>query len=321
MNADYSVNHLKVLITLIDKLQPYINKSINCSQHQYEYFDLFKDSEKDSHIRIKIPIKDFGIPSGSYAKFRQALLSIASVPVEFDTTDPVTGREMWGYSGFFTAYMHKEKYNREVHIVIHKDIAKKVIFALTGYTQYYKEIALSSSNKYTPRIYMLISSWKGKGGFSIRYEKFRKILGLGDKYKDYWGLYKRIIRPVYKELFENADIWFEVAEIYDDISDKTPSLLSFKIIRGTMTAHEEELLKVQSSNLVNMWARHLHLKNGQLEDALKFVTLENLHEVQIKTMDLHLYLKEHINEISNPANYCFKSLMNTLCPIDENEIV
>ncbi|MDR0232997.1 MAG: replication initiation protein [Dysgonamonadaceae bacterium] len=320
MQADYSITHQRILITLIDKLQPHINGIIN-GYRQYEKLDLFEDFERDTHIRIKIPIKDFGIPTGSYGKFREALLNIASIPVEFDTTDPETGREMWGFSGFFSAYMHKEKYNREVHIVIQKDIAKKVVFALTGYTQYYKEIALSSSNKYTPRIYMLISSWKSKGGFSIKYEKFRKLLGVGDKYQDYWSFYKRAIRPVYEELFEKADVWFEVAEIYDQESDKNPSLLSFKVVRGIMTAKEQEQLKIQSKNLYEMWIRHLHLKNEQAEDVLRFLTIENYSEITNKTIELHQYLNEHRKDISNPSNYFFKALMNALCPDSENELV
>ena len=52
---------------------------------------------------------------------------------------------------------------------------------------------------------MLISSWKEKGGFSIYVDRFRKFLKLEDKYPEFKDLYKRVIRPVYDDLFEQAD--------------------------------------------------------------------------------------------------------------------
>ena len=54
-----------------------------------------------------------------------------------------------------------------------------------GFTQFIKEIAFNASSKYTIRLYMLISSWKNKGGFSIDMGKFRKWLKLENKYNDY----------------------------------------------------------------------------------------------------------------------------------------
>ena len=74
-----------------------------------------------------------------------------------------------------------------------REVAKVFINVDRGFTRYIKEIALRAQSRYTIRMYMLISSWKEKGGFSIYVDRFRKFLKLEDKYPEFKDLYRRVI--------------------------------------------------------------------------------------------------------------------------------
>ena len=319
MQADYSMMHIRVIIQLIEHLQPIINAEINSSAN-FAMQNLFEEFKHDTQVIVKIPMKNFGVNTNHYEQLRTALKELASIPVEFETTDN-SGREMWGFSGFFTAYMHKEKYNREVHIKIEKDVIKKVLLPLSsGYTQFYKEIALSAKNKYTARIYMIISSWKHKGGFAIRLDKFRKILGLQNKYKIFKDLYRRVIRPAYEDLFEKSDIWFEVKEVYQNVTDIEPITLNFKVIRGTLTDTEKNTLKMQTDNLKNLWERHLSaLSKEQITTCLNYVSIDNYRHITEKSIELMQYVGKNALKIQGLQNYCYVSLMKIVCPVIEDK--
>jgi len=311
MQADYNLLHNRILVTLIDRLQPVINRQIN---HPMLFDNIFPEFQNANEIRVVIPLKDFGVSPSNYKQLKQALKDIASIPVEYDTINPFTGGEMWGVRGFFSAEMDKARYHRNVHIILHKKIAEKVLFALTGYTQYYKEIALNSKNKYSPRLYMLISSWREKGGFKIKYEKFRALLGLKDKYKRFYDLYKNVIRPVYEELFEKADVWFEVAEEYDNANDPYPSVLNFKVVRGLLSAKEQQLLNNQRQSIRLIWGNQSDMKEEQIANALKFVTSENYTYTLEKTSELIAYIRNNLRKIEHSGAYFYKAIMNILCP-------
>lgn len=97
-------------------------------------------------------------------------------------------------------------------VEIEKEVAKRLMETEKNergipinYTRLAYEIIMRSKNKYTPRIYEMISSWKKKGGFVIALDEFRSRLMLGDKYTTYKDLKARVIKPAYDELYDKAD--------------------------------------------------------------------------------------------------------------------
>jgi len=311
MQADYGLLHNRILVTLIDRLQPIINRQIN---NPMILENLFPEFQNENEIRIVIPLKDFGVAPSNYLQLKQALKDIATIPVEYDTINPYNGKDMWGVRGFFSAEMDKARYHRNVHIILHKKVAEKVVFALNGYTQYYKEIALNAKNKYSPRLYMLISSWREKGGFKIKYERFRAFLGLKDKYKRFYDLYKNVIRPVYEELFEKADVWFEMAEEYENASDSYPSVLNFKVVRGILSEKERQIQENQRKAIRLAWVNQSGMREEQIEKALKFVTSDNYISTLEKTTELIGYIRNNLMKIENIGAYFYRAIMNILCP-------
>ena len=247
---------------------------------------------------------------------------MAAIPVEFDCQDPITGAESTCYKGLCVFYFPKS-WSRSFSVEMDNEVAKMFMRVEKGFTKFMKEIALKSSSKYTFRIYMLISSWKDKGGFSIKMENFRKLLSLENKYPHYYDLYKRVIRPVYEELFEKSDVWFEMREIYRDASDTEPYKLNFKIVKSCASPKEKEMYETQKRIVLEMCERHVNFEPAQLRKLGKAITLDNVIRVKEKFMSLWDYFLRSGDKIAKPNNYFYVALIKEaeLAAGEEEELI
>ena len=313
MAADFRTVQIRVLIAVIEKIQNAIEQSVVYKQKfgstlPFEQLSLFQ--EYADRVRIEIAYRDLGVSPDQYKEVKALVRKMISIPVEFDVKDPVTNEESWQVTGLFTkAYIPKTPYSRCFFLEIDKEVAKVFINVDKGFTRYIKEIACSAQSKYTIRMYMLISSWKEKGGFSICIDKFRKFLKLEDKYPDFKDLYKRVIRPVYEDLFEKADCWFEVAEIYKNPSDTQPHKLNFKVIKSALSKKEEELLATQKRNITNICCQHFRMQDKHIKQLMPHINLGNYQAVVDKVIFLHRYIDDNWKNITDPAEYCLATLL------------
>lgn len=313
MAGDFKTVQIRILIAVIEKLQnvielsiQYIDKygtSIPCEQ-----LSLFQ--EYSDRIRVDIAYRDLGVSPDQYKEVKSMVRKLISIPVEFDVKDPITGEESWAITGLFTkANIPKTPYSRGFSLEMDREVAKVFINVDRGFTRYIKEIALRAQSRYTIRMYMLISSWKEKGGFSIYVDRFRKFLKLEDKYPEFKDLYKRVIRPVYDDLFEQADCWFEMAEVYRNSGDSQPYKLNFKVIKSALSKKEEDLLKGQKKMITNFCTLHFAMQDEHLQQFIPHITLNNHAAVLNKMLYLGEYIRENWNKISNKAEYCLAVLL------------
>ena len=301
MSSDYSMMQLKIIILIIERMQSDISKAIN-----HQELDLFGGQNKNS-ITVDIDYKSLGIESNKYGYVRKLATQMVSTPVTFDVENPETGERGWLCTGFISSVYIPSKYSRSFSVEIRKEVVDILLKVDKGFTQFIKEIAFNASSKYTIKMYLLISSWRTKGGFSIDMGKFRKWLLLEDKYKDYKDLYKRVIRPVYEELFEHSNCWFEVAEVYRP-TDSQPYKLNFKVVRQPLSQKDKEMLELKKKNIATMCERHLGMSRKQIDDILSIVDLSNVDRATNKIVDLGQYLQKHIGDINDVSEYCYKSL-------------
>lgn len=306
MAYDYSIIQLKVLMALLTRFQDAIEDSVN--KTPLEQLLPFKEFKNEEKISMLIQFKELGVLPSQYNQVKSALTELATIPIHTIQKDPITGKDSWTVEGLFKAYVPDEKYARTFTLSIDKMVAKKLIEADTGYTKYIKEIAHKAKSKYTIKFYWLISSWKDKGGFGMKYSKFRKWLKIGNKYLEYKDLYKRIIRPVYEELFENSDCWFEIHEVYKE-GEKEPYKLNFKVIKSAPSKREQQHLKLQLDNIERMLSFHLKMSDKQIQMFLPFVNLDNCTLILDKIVYLKQYTNENWKKIKNVSEYCLSALL------------
>ncbi|MBE6246355.1 MAG: replication initiation protein [Bacteroidales bacterium] len=315
MSHDFRLMQMRLLILVVEKMQKVIEESIqNYEKYGVSSADgqlsLFGDM--GGNVSLEIPYKDLGVGPDQYNTVKPLIKKLCSIPVEVETINPKTGEPRWTIAGLIAKAHVEKKYSRHCIIEIDRDILKLFYQADKGFTKYIKEIAFNATSKYTIRMYMLVSSWREKGGFSIRLNKFRKVMNLGRKYKDYKDLYRWVIRPAYEELFEKANCWFEVAEVYNSMSDKEPYKLNFKVVRAVVTQKEKEFLEIQRRNIETVCKREFSMDDARLSQIITRLTLDNVARVNQKIAELVKRTEINGDSINDVCSYAFTVITKEL---------
>lgn len=312
IHGDFKLLQLRILVAVTDTLQSSIDEVLGGMD--LNQLELFKDHNR--HVSFKVPLKEFGVTPANYPKLKEALKGLATIPVEFDIKDPDTGAPAWQVQGLFSSVIiPKDSHSRAITIEMSKDVVKTFAGVSAGYTKFYKEIAMNSRSKYTLRLYMLISRWKDRGGFSIYMEKFRKVMWLEDKYPEYKHVYQRVLKPAHDELHENADCWFEVAPAYNK-GETQPYKLDFKIIRGEMSAAELEKVKKCQQQVKALTFNHggSSIRPDTIEKVLEFVSIYNHTYATNAAVEVLLYMKDPQHVINDYDRYFYVAMKNKLNP-------
>lgn len=91
---------------------------------------------------------------------------------------------------------------------------------------------MKATNKYTYKLYMIISSWKQKGGFKISVEELKTQLGIHpNEYQLYKEFKRRVLVPVQNDLEFRSDCWFNCAKAgFEQRNERKVTYLNFKIM-------------------------------------------------------------------------------------------
>ena len=296
---DYTLTQQRVFLSIIKHLQTSIiqhnNNGIPIGQLALfmEYQDL---------VKFDLPMKGICKSKNHYAEAVDAIEKIANIPFRFAAKNPLTGEETLSVGGLFRAYIPK-KYDRSVNIEMHKDVAKHLIMLNQGYTSFAYEIAFNAKNKYTVRIYQLISRWKDKGGYRISLDDFKDWLGLDEKYNDYSQLKRRVIDPTYYELFEKSDCWFEIAKVEKE--GKAVKYLHLKII----TLDDVSRFNKLKDDNYQMLKMHFGFTDKHLEQIRPILQSINLVErLRTKILELGTFVKQTDTHIGDLPSYVVTSI-------------
>jgi len=304
MSHDYKILNIRILIAVIEKIQSAIEQSIQGIE--FEQMTLFV--QPTDPIRLVINFRDLGVHPRQYPEVKIALEDLSTIPVVLDAVDPVTGADSWKLQGLLKAYVPKEKNTRTFTLEIDRDVAKKFVSVDKGWTKFMKQIAFSTSSKYTVRIYMLISSWKDKGGFQMTIAKFRQWLKIENKYAEYKDLYKCVIKIAYDDLFEKSDCWFEVSESFK-LGESEPYKLNFKVIKSALSAKEQELLDSNKRGIQEVGFKHLHMVDIHFKRIIPLITAGNSQKMVDKVMYLCDYVSKNYKSINDIPEYCTQVLL------------
>jgi Initiator Replication protein len=313
---DYTLVQKKILTAVIYYLQEAIKNRLN--GQSYEQLQLFKDSPNDK-IHLKIPLRELTASKQYYHDVRESAKMLASIVVKLSGKDPFTGKTGSYFTGLMSVFIPDDyKYDRYMVIEIEKEVAKRLMEIEKNdrgipinYTRLAYEIIMRSKNKYTPRIYEMISSWKKKGGFVIALDEFRSRLMLGDKYITYKDLKARVLKPAYDELYEKADCWFNcLAKDFEVRKGKTVTHLNFKIIVPEL----KEMNEVKRNSTIEMLRAHFQFKEEHFSAISTILdNPDNLDKLNYKLIDLNevIQSKKHTGDhIALIPNYIVSSVLN-----------
>lgn len=298
---NYTLIQQRVFISLIKELQAAITQHNNggVPLGQLSLFIENKDL-----VKFDLPLQEICKNKNHYAEALDAIEKIANIPFRFATKNPSTGEDTWRLGGLFTAYAPL-KYERLLTVEMHRDVAKHLIMLNNGYTSFAYEIAFNAKNKYTVRIYQLISRWKDRGGLKISVDDFKDWLGLDEKYNDYFDLKRRVIDPAYNELYERSDCWFEISQVEKE--GKAVKYLHLKII----TLNDVSKYNTLRDNNYQMLKMHFGFTDKHFEQVRPILQSINLVEhLRSKILELWTFVKETDTHIGDLPSYAVTSIIN-----------
>jgi hypothetical protein len=308
---NYSLIQERIFNYVIFHCQEYINKVKNGTP--IYQLDLFND-DSSSTVQIKIALKHIA-PPDEYDHVRESMQKMCSILLQTQVTDK-HGKSWQQWQGLFLKVNIPAETKRSAFMIATMDIAiAQMIVSMQrrqdgtpiNYTTFMYEVAMNTKNKYTPRIYKLISSWKNKTGFYYSVEELREFLQLGDKYKDMEALRRRILIPVWQELKENADCWFNLTETNFEVKEgKRVVGFNFKVISAKSNLYYVK----QMEYLIYTFKTQYHFKNEQIDQIRHIIEDTNLwSSLDWRMNKVNQKLQEDKN-ITDPAAYTLKCILN-----------
>ena len=312
---DYNLIQEKLFNTIIFQLQDAIQVSFK--NQDYQQLTIWKDINTDSEIHIKVPLSSVSKPQ-HYDSVKMALKKMAATVIEIPIKKANTDEPYLKIGGLLVAEIPKKpNYNSVIDIYIKQDIAKFLIEIDKDsygkpihWTYFMYQITQAATNKYTPKIYKLLCSWKKKGAFTISLDEFRQWLGIENKYKDFSDIKARILIPVQKDLEGKSDVWFNCkATDFLIKNGNTVTHLNFKVI-------SPDLIETEAKNkdyVLYLLRTHFKFDDKHIDEINPIFCSATTTQILSKIMELSDYYRNNSNKIPNVTNYVSKSLLNEFC--------
>ena len=316
----------RVLVCIMKQLQVPIKSSMSAisSGTEGQQLEMFKLNTVNSEsMQIAIPLKEIGKPF-QYKEIYESIEQMMSLKIK---VKPLLSKENFKIAVLINAIEMSKKINGTsvVFIQIMREVANELIYVeknIKGqpiYTKYLYEVAMNASNKYTYKLYWLISSWKVKGGFHKTLKELYNFLGISDdEYPEYTDFKRRVLIPIQKDLEKKSDCWFNCKEKGFEVKNGRKVIaLNFKIIVPIL----EEQLNERKDYIRNLLIMHYGFKETHI-NALQpilgpSIGLAETTVIINKMLELRGVIeakqgtKEQVNDI---ATYTLTSLLKILKP-------
>lgn len=314
----FSLLQAKVLLCLIKNLQTEIKASK--SGKDWKQGDLFNNYKEN--IRVGLELSEICGPT-HYQGIYESTLQLQALSVELKSPE---GGGYTRYASLFPVIDLPVKIagKKIMFVEIRKDVAEKVIEIDKNaqgqpkfFTKYLYEVAMFAKNKYTWKLYMIIASWREKGGFKISLEELRDQLGLEEnEYPRYGDFKNRVLIPAAEELRKTADCWFNCKDTgFESRKNKKVVTLSFKIIVPDMVNE----IEIKVENIKNILRMHFKFKDSHIRVLNQFlgadIASDTVAAIYNKITEISIYInsvKGTDAAIKDVAAYALKSLKNSV---------
>lgn len=94
---------------------------------------------------------------------------------------------------------------RQVKFTINETMGMIISQAKEKYSRYNFEVMLNLTSRYSKRLYLHCNAWRKTGVWEIQLEKLRKMLGVADKYEQFYDFNTKILQPAFQEINEKSE--------------------------------------------------------------------------------------------------------------------
>ena len=284
LESDLKLAHLRILMAIISNLQNAIHYKISRGKRNTPIPTAYLPPKGEvgqygPTRTIEIPVRDFHMGRNNGARLRLYLSELQTTHCIFP--------ERCRYPGLIAGFTFPA-YSTTVQIHILDKMIHRLLLTEEGYSYYSHSSALSLTNKYTVRLYWMICSWRGKGGFVITLENFKRILSLTEGYDRYDNIVNRVIRPAQQELQERFPIWFQFRS-YDTSGYKR---LVFKI-KIRLTEEERNQKTIEARDICFGLLSEMGAQTDTISGIFLLLEYEDLRPFMNKLVELSGYIKNN----------------------------
>lgn len=206
--------------------------------NEIKHINHFEEFKQYKSEKVQLKFKYLNI-NRNYKSIESTLKKLSNISIEYSKNIPKHEKIERTITNFISGYRKTEN-KREVIIEIPGFTVEFLTYLKGGYSKLDFKHFISLKSIYSKRIYKLLSQFNDKGGFNISESKFRKIIGIENKYLR-TSDFKKKINLVNKELKNKCGIEFK----YKINTLQTNSYLSFKIINYTVSKERNNYNKIK----------------------------------------------------------------------------
>lgn len=224
----------KIFTAIQMQLQDAVQHSMN--DQIVSQLDLFSNNSND--VVLKIAYSSIIKTKTHYDDVRKALMSMATLAAEIPYKDE-NGKSMLLMTGLLKAVIpERPDFSSEIEIRIDKRMAHLLVEVdknssggPINFTKFSYDVAQSATCLHTPPLYKILSSWKSKEFFKIKYSELRNMLGINeDQYAKFSDFKRRVLQPVLEDLKNVSDVWFSYEHYRFKTKENGELWLMFKVL-------------------------------------------------------------------------------------------
>ena len=233
MQADLSRQQIRILVGMMQSIQDGVQELFSRPKPEDGQLLLFPDLS-DDHVNIDFKFSDVVDRPDSYKNVEKVAEKFMSLVFRYE--DKEAGEVTLSHFVDRVTFPSKGSKRDRIRFSFTREQARQV-FNFTMYSRYIQSVAFNAENKYTARLYMLITSARGfekenAGIFNwyVGYNELRRMLGCDTKEGNTWRrstqlLYKHFKSNILKTAEEElkaladagkSDCWFEYVELPEE---------------------------------------------------------------------------------------------------------
>ena len=145
---------------------------------------------------------------------------------------------------------------RQVKFTINESLGKILTHAKEKYSRYNFEVMLKLNSRYSKRLYLHCNAWRKTGVWEVQLDKLRKMLGVTDKYEQFFDLNTKILAPAFQEINEKSE-YITTVDFIKNGKQYTSILVSVVLKKEFIKENQKHWTELKRFGLVDWQIRNV----------------------------------------------------------------
>jgi plasmid replication initiation protein len=255
-----------------------LNASYNYSAHEIEVLLAVVDYYRGENcftMNTDSLTRGFGKTNALNKELKNAIRGIIEKPLEYWNAE----RKVMLISSVITS-AEIDTNRREVRFTVNETMGKILTHAKEKYSRYNFEVMLNLNSRYSKRLYLHCNAWRKTGVWEIKLDKLRKMLGVADKYEQFYDFNTKILQPAFSEINEKSE-YVTVIDYLKNGKSYSSMLVSVTLKKEFVKTSQRQWAALKSFGLADWQIKNVtaSLSDYEIEKHLNHIKM-NRHQIK-----------------------------------------